>query len=438
MRKVVKFGGSSMANAKQYEKVKRIVQADPDRDVVVVSAAGKRFKEDHKVTDLLYLCYAHLQYGVECQSIFEMIESRYRGICNELELKVDIESELAAIRSQLKKDVRQDWLVSRGEYLSAMLMADYLGFQFVDSAEWLKFKFDGSVDTVASYATLKEIADDRAVVIPGFYGVLPDGNVKVLTRGGSDVTGALAAAALDAEIYENWTDVSGILMADPRIVDNPDTISYITYSELRELSYMGADVLHEASIFPVREKDIPLNIRNTNDPEHPGTIIKESFPDSYSEKDKLLTGITGKRNYSIVTISKNGMSSSLGYLRRILEIFERYGICVEFTPCGIDSFSLVVSTAASSKFIYTILGEIQEEIAPDSIDLIEGVSVVAAVGRNMAHQPGSSGALFDALGRNGINVRMISQGPEELNIILGVNNNDFEKTIRVIYDSFVK
>ena len=438
MRKVVKFGGSSMANAKQYEKVKRIVQADPERDVVVVSAAGKRFKEDHKITDLLYLCYAHLQYGVECQSIFEMIESRYRGICNELELKVDIESELAEIRSHLKKDVRQDWLVSRGEYLSAMLMADYLGFHFVDSAEWLKFKFDGSVDTAESYATLKEIAEDRAVVIPGFYGVLPDGNVKVLTRGGSDVTGALAAAALDAEIYENWTDVSGILMADPRIVENPDTISYITYSELRELSYMGADVLHEASIFPVREKDIPLNIRNTNDPDHPGTIIKESFPESYSDKDKLLTGITGKRNYSIVTISKNGMSSSLGYLRRILEIFERYGICVEFTPCGIDSFSLVVSTVASSKFIYTILGEIQEEIEPDSINLIEGVSVVAAVGRNMAHQPGSSGALFDALGQNGINVRMISQGPEELNIILGVNNNDFEKTIRVIYDSFVK
>lgn len=437
MCKVVKFGGSSMASAKQYEKVKNIIASDPERKVVVVSAAGKRFKEDHKVTDLLYLCYAHLQYGVECQSIFDMIESRYRGICNELDLKVDIESELEQIRSKLTKDVKQDWLVSRGEYLSAILLADFLGFDFVDSADWLNFKFDGSIDQEASYATLKELAAERNVVIPGFYGILPDGTVKVLSRGGSDVTGALAAAALGAEIYENWTDVSGILMADPRIVENPDTISHITYSELRELSYMGADVLHEASIFPVREKDIPLNIRNTNDPGHPGTIIKETFTETY-DTDKLLTGITGKRNYSIVTISKSGMSSSVGFLRRILEIFEKYGICVEFTPCGIDSFSLVVATARSSKFIYTILGEIQEEIEPDSIDLTEGVSVIAAVGRNMAQQPGSSGALFDALGKNGINVRMISQGPEELNIILGVNNNDFEKTIRVIYDSFVK
>lgn len=438
MCKVVKFGGSSMANAKQYEKVKKIITADPERTVVVVSAAGKRFKEDHKITDLLYLCYAHLQYGVECFSIFEMIESRYRGICNELELSVDIEKELQNIRNQLTKDVKQDWLVSRGEYLSALLLADYLGYEMVDSADWLKFKFDGTVDQEQSYEKLKEIAEDKCVVIPGFYGVLPDGTVRVLTRGGSDVTGALAAAALDADIYENWTDVSGILMADPRIVDNPNTISRITYNELRELSYMGADVLHEASIFPVREKDIPLNIRNTNDPDNPGTIIKESFPEESGENDKLLTGISGKRNYSIVIISKNGMSSSLSALRQILEIFEKYGICVEFTPSGIDSVSMVVSTAKSAKYIYTILGEIQEVIQPDNIDLIEGVSIVAAVGRKMAYQPGSSGALFEALGKNGINIRMITQGPEELNIIVGVNNNDFEKTIRVIYDSFVK
>lgn len=265
MLKVVKFGGSSMADAKQFAKVRSIVQADPARRVVVVSAAGKRSPDDHKLTDLLYLCYAHLQYGVSCDSVFQMIADRYVSIRDECGLSTDIESELAALRAQMERGISQDELVSRGEYFSALLMADYLGFDFLDAKLWLKFKFDGSIDQEASYEELRRLAEGRSVVIPGFYGVMPDGRIRTLTRGGSDITGALAAAALDADVYENWTDVSGILMADPRIVENPLPIERITYNELRELSFVGAQVLHEGTVFPVREKNIPLNIRNTND-----------------------------------------------------------------------------------------------------------------------------------------------------------------------------
>jgi len=439
MLKVAKFGGSSMADAGQYAKVKAILDSDPSRSVVVVSAAGKRFEGDHKITDLLYLCYAHIQYGVDCEGVFSMIADRCRGICRDLRLGVDIENELALLRAELKPGVSQDWLVSRGEYLSALMLADYLDFDFLDSIRWLKFRFDGTVDKETSYAALAGLACGRKVVIPGFYGVLPDGHIRVMTRGGSDITGAVLANLTDADVYENWTDVSGILMADPRIVDNPDTIPRITYAELRGLSYMGAQVLHEASIFPVREKHIPLNIRNTNDPGHPGTVIMEDFPDELPEdRKRLITGIAGRRDFTIITVAKTGMSSAVGILKQILEVFEKHGVCVEYTPSGIDSVSLVVSTAKTANCIYSLVGDIQKAVQPDSIDLTDRISVVAAVGRKMAYQPGSSGALFAALGKNGINVRMISQGPEELNIIVGVNNDDFEKTIRVIYDSFVK
>ena len=308
MLKVVKFGGSSMADAKQFAKVRSIVQADPARRVVVVSAAGKRSPDDHKLTDLLYLCYAHLQYGVSCDSVFQMIADRYVSIRDECGLSTDIESELAALRAQMERGISQDELVSRGEYFSALLMADYLGFDFLDAKLWLKFKFDGSIDQEASYEELRRLAEGRSVVIPGFYGVMPDGRIRTLTRGGSDITGALAAAALDADVYENWTDVSGILMADPRIVENPLPIERITYNELRELSFVGAQVLHEGTVFPVREKNIPLNIRNTNDPDHPGTLIMEEFDDSDAAEHRFITGIAGKKNFSILTIAKTGMS----------------------------------------------------------------------------------------------------------------------------------
>lgn len=426
-----------MADAGQYKKVRDIVLSDPARSVIVVSAAGKRFAGDHKLTDLLYLCHAHIRYGVDCGGVFDMIAERYREICRELELKTDIESELSTLREELSGGISQDRLVSRGEYFSARLLADYLGFEFLDAADWLHFSFDGSIDKQRSYTELRRLAEGRRVVIPGFYGVMPDGSIKVLSRGGSDVSGALAAAALDADVYENWTDVSGILMADPRIVENPDTISRITYSELRELSYMGAQVLHEGAVFPVREKNIPLNIRNTNAPSHPGTVIMEKFPDD-EQSERFITGIAGRRHFTIITVSKAGLSSEIGSLRRILELFERHGVCVEYTPSGIDTVSLVVSAESVSSCLYALVGEVQKALSPDGIQITDGISVVAAVGRKMAYKPGSSGRLFAALGKSGINIRMISQGPEELNIIVGVNDDDFEKTVRVLYHSFVK
>ena len=439
MLKVLKFGGSSMADAKQFEKVKSIVQADPSRKVVIVSAAGKRFSDDHKLTDLLYLCHAHLKYGVACDNVFDMIRSRYMEIRDELGLKTDLESEFDALRKKMDKGISQDELVSRGEYFAARLMADYLGYDFLDSELWLRFKLDSTVDQEVSYEALSRAASGRRVVIPGFYGTMPDGSIKTFTRGGSDITGALAAAALDADVYENWTDVSGFLMADPRIVKDPLPIERITYSELRELSYIGAQVLHEGTIFPVREKNIPLNIRNTNQPDHPGTMIRESFDEPEEKADSsFITGIAGRKDFSVITITKNGMSNEAGVLRRVLEILEKYQLVVEYLPSGIDSVSLVVAADKLRPCQYQILGEIQKALKPDTIHVTEDMAIVAAVGRKMAFKPGISGKIFAALGENGINIRMITQGPEELNIIVGVDNKDFAGAIRVLYDSFVK
>ena len=439
MLKVLKFGGSSMADAKQFEKVKSIVQADPARRVVIVSAAGKRFSDDHKLTDLLYLCYAHLKYGVSCDTVFDMIRSRYMEIRDDLGLKTDLETEFAALRKKMDAGISQDELVSRGEYFAAKLMADYLGYDFLDSELWLKFNLDGTVDQEKSYEILARAASGRRVVIPGFYGTMPDGSIKTFTRGGSDITGALAAAALDADVYENWTDVSGFLMADPRIVEDPLPIERITYSELRELSYIGAQVLHEGTIFPVREKNIPLNIRNTNQPEHPGTMIMESFDETEESLDgNFITGIAGRKNFSVITITKNGMSNEVGVLRRILEVLEKYQLVLEYLPSGIDSVSLVVAADKLRSCQYQLLGDIQKMLKPDSIHVTENMAIVAAVGRKMAFKPGTSGKIFAALGENGINIRMITQGPDELNIIVGVDNKDFAGAIRVLYDSFVK
>lgn len=439
MLKVLKFGGSSMADARQFEKVKSIVQADPARRVVIVSAAGKRFSDDHKLTDLLYLCHAHLKYGVSCDNVFDMIRSRYMEIRDDLGLQTDLETEFDALRRKMDKGISQDELVSRGEYFAARLMADYLGYDFLDSELWLKFNLDGMVDQEKSYEILARTASGRRVVIPGFYGTMPDGSIKTFTRGGSDITGALAAAALNADVYENWTDVSGFLMADPRIVSDPLPIERITYSELRELSYIGAQVLHEGTIFPVREKNIPLNIRNTNQPDHPGTMIRESFDELEESKDSsFITGIAGRKDFSVITITKNGMSNEVGTLRRILEILEKYQLVVEYLPSGIDSVSLVVAADKLRPCQYQILGEIQKNLKPDTIHVTEDMAIVAAVGRKMAFKPGISGKIFAALGENGINIRMITQGPEELNIIVGVDNKDFVGAIRVLYNSFVK
>ena len=436
--KVTKFGGSSMADAGQYKKIRDILLADPERTVVVVSAPGKRHSKDHKVTDLLYLCNAHSKYGVACDPVFDLIVERYTSIRDELGIDLDLESEFSVLKKGIdSKKISEDELVSRGEYFSAKLIAAYLGYRFLDAADWVKFGMDGNVDQEATYKALKELAFGQKIVTPGFYGTMPDGRIHTFSRGGSDITGSLAAAALDADVYENWTDVSGILMADPRIVDNPQPIGEVTYDELRELSYSGAQVLHEGSIFPVREKNIPLNIRNTNAPEDPGTIIMEHFDEDH-EPDRFITGITGMKNFSIISLSKRGMSNQVGVLHKVLTVLVRHNVSVDYVPNGIDNVSVVAPTEALAPNLYTILAEIQNEVEPDSLEVHDEIAVVAAVGRQMAYRPGISGKLFAALGAADINIRMINQGPDELNIIFGVDNKDFKRAIRVLYDSFAK
>ncbi len=436
MLKVAKFGGSSLANAAQYQKVREIVDKDPARKVVVVSAPGKRYSGDHKITDLLYLCHAHLTYGVACDPVFDLITDRYYSIRDELGLNVDLESDFAALRKEMDEGISEEKLVSRGEYFSAKLMADYLGYDFLDSALWLRFSLDGTVDQAASYEQLERLASGRNVVIPGFYGAMADGRIHLFSRGGSDITGALAAAALSADVYENWTDVSGILMADPRIVNDARTIPRITYSELRELSFIGAQVLHEDSVFPVREKDIPLNIRNTNDPDNPGTLIQESFEGELGSEN-FLTGIAGKKGYTIITVTKNGMSSMVGAFRQILSVFAKYNITIAYTTSGIDCYSCVVEAKILEPFRYAVLSDIEQGMKPDQILVSDNIAVLALVGRHMAFHSGSSGKIFQTLGEKKINVRMISQGPEELNIIIGVEEKDFNEAVLSLYRRFV-
>ncbi len=435
--KVLKFGGSSMASAAQYAKVKAIVEADPTRTVVVVSAAGKKTKDDHKVTDLLYLCHAHIRYGVSCDSVFEMVRRRYLEIRDELGLPTDLEGELATIRQTMEDGASEAWLASRGEYLSARLMADYLGFDFVDAADWLRFKLDGTVDEEVSYAALRRLAEGRRIVIPGFYGALPDGSIRTFTRGGSDITGALAAAALEAEVYENWTDVSGVLMADPRIVENPESIPRLTYAELRDLSYIGAQVLHEDTIFPVAEKHIPVNIRNTNDPSHPGTVIMERFDDDSDDAQRFITGIAGKKDYAFLSLYKKGLSNEVGTMRKVFQIIEEHNIPLEYTPNSIDTVCLVLPGQQLEKQQHSIVAALERELHPDKIEIDRNIAIIAAIGRRMAHRPGIAGKVFSALGDEGINIRMISQGSREVNIILAVDNKDFVRAVQVLYNSFV-
>ena len=435
MLKITKFGGSSVANAQQFAKVKAIDEADPARRFVVVSASGRENKKDNKVTDLLYLIEAHLKYSVDHMPLFELIKERFISIKNDLNLSFPIEDELASLEKELNKSINIDYLVSRGENLTAKLMAEYLGIPFVDAKKLITFRYDGKIYYVETKYRLEAFLkkNDR-FVIPGFYGSLPDGTVKVMTRGGSDITGSILARLLDADVYENWTDVSGILMADPRIVKNPKRIHTITYSELRELSYMGASVLHEEAIFPVKEKNIPIHILNTTHPEEGGTIIVE---EDDSKSKQVITGIAGKKNFTVVAIYKNHMSDEVGIIRRALEVFEHYRISIEHIPSGIDSFSIVVNTEDVKDVIYDIVGDIKRACNADSVKVIDGISLIATVGRHMMYRPGISGQLFATLGRNDINIRMIAQGSDEINIVVGVEDKDFEKTIKAIYEEFV-
>ena len=436
MLKVLKFGGSSLASGETFEKVKKIVEADQSRAIVVVSAPGKRYSGDMKVTDLLYLCQAHIKYNANFDALFNEIKDRYRQIHKHCGLTQDLESEFEAISAKLNKKTSVDYIVSRGEYLNARLMAEYLGYTFVDSTEWLYFNYNGKVDFEKSYAALSAIIEKNArVVIPGFYGVTPDGNVKTFSRGGSDITGAIAAAAVNADMYENWTDVSGIMTADPRIVDNPRPIENVTFAELRELSYMGAEVLHEETVFPVRQKNIPLYIKNTNDMNARGTLIMEAFDDDLENKNAhFITGISGKKNFSIITIAKNRMNEEIGYVRRALEVFERFGIPIEHIPSSIDSFSVVVGSSHIETNMHELISALNNALQPDSVKIDNEISLIAIVGRKLQSNIGIAGKIFTALGENDINIKMIEQGADEINIIIGVDNANFKKTIRVLYN----
>ena len=440
MLKVAKFGGSSLCDGEQFAKVKKIVQSDASRSVIVVSAPGKRFHDDNKVTDLLYLCNAHLKYEVSYDSIFEMIEERFLNIRSDCGLKLDLDSEFEEIRSRMHKNMSVDYLVSRGEYLNAKLMAEYLGYTFVDAAECIEFGYNGRVDYGKTEENLKEIVNVYGkIVIPGFYGRMPDGEIKVFSRGGSDVAGAIIAASLEADTYENWTDVSGILMADPRIVKDPKPISRITYAELRELSYMGAAVLHEDTVLPVRSRNTPLNIRNTNAPDDEGTIIRESFcEESAEENSRFITGITGMRDFSIINIYKGSSRKNTSVLRKALEICERFDIPVEQTPSGIDTFSLVLPSAKLSGVKYELINALKTECEVEDVNVTDGISIIAIVGRQMAYRTGISGKIFGALGANKVNIRTIEQSADEINIMVGVFTDDFERAIRVLYESFAK
>lgn len=436
MLKTAKFGGSSVASAEQFRKVKDIINADPSRRIVISSAAGKRSGSDHKLTDLLYLCHAHLTYGVGCEDILDTIESRFVEIRDALTLSYDVEKDFEALRAGLNKDTPVDFLVSRGEYFTSRLLAEYLGYEFIDAFDCIFFGFDGQIDTPRTYSAIKAALDKyERILIPGFYGRSPTGRVKVMSRGGSDISGALAAAASDSDVYENWTDVSGILMADPKIVSDPRPIAHLTYGELRELAFMGASVLHEESILPVKEKGISLNIRNTNSPDEPGTMIVDRVDENEPVEDSFITGIAGRRNFTIITVLKRNMNTS-ATLRTALEILDRYRAAVEHITLGLDSFAFVTATAALGDSVYDVISDIQKSCRPDDIQVQEGIALVAAVGRKMTSRPGTSGKLFKALGDKGINIRTIAQGADELSIIVGVDNSSFETAIQVLYSGF--
>ncbi len=435
--KVVKFGGSSVATGECFDMVKNIVTADPARALVVVSAPGKRFSSDIKVTDLLYLLRAHIKYNAPYDEILNKIKARYDEICEHCGIEKFLDDDFEQFKSKLNKKTSVDYIVSRGEYWCAQIMARYLGYTFVDSAEWLVFNYNGKVNLEESYANLSKIAETaQTMVIPGFYGAMPDKSIKTFSRGGSDITGSIVAAALNTTAYENWTDVSGILAADPRIVENPRPIDKITFSELRELSYMGADVLHEEAVFPVRNKSIPLYIKNTKDITAPGTLVMESFDEDKDAEALIrpITGISGKKDYSIITISKSKMDEEPGCIRRVLEIFEANEINIEQIPCSIDTFSVIVKGSAIEDKLHSIITRIEQEIDPDSVKIIDDVSLIAVVGRNLSHNIGIAGKIFTALGENGINIRVISQGSDEVNIMIGVDDANYQKAIKVLHD----
>ncbi len=435
MSKVVKFGGSSLASAEQFQKVGDIIRSDEQRRYVVPSAPGKRFKTDTKVTDMLYGCYDLAEADKNFDQELSAIKQRYQEIIDGLKLELSLEKEFAVIAESFKAKAGSSYAASRGEYLNGIIMANYLGYEFIDAAEVIFFDGEGNFDGDKTYSVLPErLAACKCAVIPGFYGSLPDGTVQTFSRGGSDVTGAIVAKAARVDVYENWTDVSGVLVADPGIIDNPEGIEVITYRELRELAYMGFNVLHEDAIFPVRQEGIPINIRNTNRPSDNGTWIVGST----CQKPKyVITGIAGKQGFCAINIEKDMMNSEIGFGRKVLQAFEENGISFEHVPSGIDTMTVF---AHQDEFMHKeqqVVACIHRLARPDDIEIESDLALIAVVGRGMKSTRGTAGRIFSALAHSNVNVRMIDQGSSELNIIIGVSNEDFETAIRAIYDIFV-
>ncbi len=436
MKKVVKFGGSSLASAAQFQKVGAIIREDYHRAYVVPSAPGKRFDGDTKVTDMLYACYAAAVAGEDFTEKLDAIKARYDEIINGLSLDFSLDDELAVIAENFAKKAGPDYAASRGEYLSGRVMSAYLGYTFVDPAEMIRFTDSGEFDADTTQEIMsKRLSKYSNAVIPGFYGAMKDGRVKTFSRGGSDITGSIVAKAVRADVYENWTDVSGMLVADPRIVDNPRPIEYVTYKELRELAYMGATVLHEDAIFPVRQENIPINIRNTNMPQDPGTWIVGST----CQKSKyIITGIAGKKGFCSVNVEKDMMNSEVGFGRKVLQAFEDCGISFEHMPTGIDTLTVYVHQDDFVDKEQNVVSAIQRLAHPDTIDIEADLALIAVVGRGMKSQKGTAATIFKQLSARDVNVKMIDQGSSEQNIIIGVANRDFETAIKAIYNGFVK
>ena len=435
MKKIVKFGGSSLANAEQFQKVGEIIRSDESRRYVVPSAPGKRFDGDTKVTDLLYKCYNTAVEGEDFIPILQEIKGRYYEIIRGLNLDLSLEDEFAQIEGEFKAQAGTDYAASRGEFLNGKVMAAYLGYEFVDAADVIRFDKNGNLDAEKTDRLLsKKLAKCERAVIPGFYGAGEDGKVKTFSRGGSDVTGSLVAKAIKADLYENWTDVSGFLVTDPRIVKNPEVIESITYRELRELSYMGATVLHEDAIFPVRKEGIPINIKNTNRPEDKGTFIVEST----CKKPKFtITGIAGKKGFCSINIEKSMMNSEVGFGRKVLQVFEDQGISFEHVPSGIDTMTVYVHQDEFEEKEQQVIAGIHRAVQPDFVEMESDLALIAVVGRGMKSTRGTAGRIFSALAHANVNVKMIDQGSSELNIIIGVENRDFETAVKAIYDIFV-
>jgi len=435
--KVTKFGGSSLADANQIRKVQNILASDPTRRYMVPSAPGKRFKDDDKITDLLYKCHDIATTGKKIDSVFEQIRTRYLQIAEQLGVTLDVSAELDTIYERISAGEKKDYAASRGEYLNGKIIASALGWDFVDAAEVIRFNQKGIFDAELTNEKLAaRLAKYERAVIPGFYGSMPNGTIKTFSRGGSDITGAIVARAAEADIYENWTDVSGFLMADPRIVENPKSIDVITYRELRELAYMGATVLHDESIFPVRYAGIPINIRNTNDPSAKGTMIVSSIKDATDKS--VITGIAGKTGISIIFMEKDMMNAELGFGRRVLQVIEDNGISFEHLPSGVDTLSIVVHTAALEGKREKVLAELRQAVCPDTLNIEDGYALIAVVGRRMVAAKGTAQRVFRAVADADVNIKMIDQGSSEMDIIIGVHKSDYKTAINAIYHEFEK